>query len=1108
MESPEVRFVGRRKETRVSSAEGTRTSPGGSWTKEDRTLRQLAIKDFFSSALETSLRPPTSLPLASPESPLRSSLIKHGTRGRSPGRKTVSFSSLSDKKVSNVNDCLQIMQNGTDMIKLRANVRQFRRHFSLDADLSYIRWTPTNKKPHKARILIETVREIRVGRNTEVLRATENCLVDMQEECAFSIIYGDEYECLDLVASTADDANIWVTGLMALTSGQKLSVECAPSGSMATLRERWLESLFEDADVDGEGLLAEKAAVRLILATNGRLLLSRVRQKVKEAVAQNAEDVSRGRVSKTQFVEIFKDIATRPEVYFLMVRYANKDYLTTTDLQLFLETEQGMTGVTVDFCERLIEQFEPAPEAKENNFMTVDGFTNYLLCGECALFDPGRQSVCQEMDLPFSHYFISASHNTYLVEDQLKGPSSADGYVSALRRNCRFLELDLWDPAEDDAEAEPVVFHGGTLTSKMSVSAALDVIAELAFERTRYPLFVRLEVHLSEEYQKKLVELIYSKLGPRVYRPSEDPVDWTDPQNMPTPRKFQMKIIFVGKRLAEGEDDDGEVTEEDESYDVHTGRVRKERRIRLLRSLSDLIAPFAEARTLRDLGPFASGTLSPQRHLVSMTESNCLRMVHSSPPEFARLSQSLLTRVTPNFVRVDSSNLNPQEFWNFGVNLVALNYQTPGLMMDLQEGKFADNGGCGYVLKPTIMREDLFTLGDKLPFAPQILHLRILSAQQLPRPRGSSAKGDSADPFVVVEVFGIPTDCAEERTKTVRNDSVNPCFDESFQFQVQVPELAIVRFLVLDDDYIGDDFIGQYSIPFECLQSGYRHITLHNNEGDPLENCSLFCHVAVTNRRGGGKAKKRGMSVKRKTQRVQTGMKTIGVKAVDEQFKMAVGPLADSIAMRNQLEAALSEWQEQCGLGPTGTIRQGLRLVHSRIVTAALNASPPPSPHPDAVSNGIVRSEEGSPRFTILKDERDYPYVETYGNIPEAMQKTFSSLNNVLSKCTCILTKTDVLLVQLEEATKRICDSYGEMEQLCAEAGLRGQKATRAVENFAWNVRLLKAQLTLMSKAQDEASNIFVQVLDAGALLGVVDPSSRKSSTQTSRKDSSHSGSP
>lgn len=155
------------------------------------------------------------------------------------------------------------------------------------------------------------------------------------------------------------------------------------------------------------------------------------------------------------------------------------------------------------------------------------------------------------------------------------------------------------------------------------------------------------------------------------------------------------------------------------------------------------------------------------------------------------------------------------------------------------------------------------------------MHLRVISAQQLPRPRGSTAKGDSADPFVVVEVFGLPADCAEERTKTVRNDSkpfrmkhiensgFNPNFDESFQFEISVPELALIRFLILDDDYIGDDFIGQFTIPFECLQSGnvsdynsislgYRHIPLLNNEGDPLENSTLFVHIAITNRRGGG----------------------------------------------------------------------------------------------------------------------------------------------------------------------------------------------------------------------------------------------------------------
>ncbi|GFS05575.1 phosphoinositide phospholipase C [Elysia marginata] len=80
----------------------------------------------------------------------------------------------------------------------------------------------------------------------------------------------------------------------------------------------------------------------------------------------------------------------------------------------------------------------------------------------------------------------------------------------------------------------------------------------------------------------------------------------------------------------------------------------------------------------------------------------------------------------------------------------------------------------------------------------------------------------------------------------------NPIFDESFEFQINLPELALVRFAVLDDDYIGDEFIGQYTIPFECMQTGYRHIQLLSNTGNPMENCTLFCHVAITNKRGGG----------------------------------------------------------------------------------------------------------------------------------------------------------------------------------------------------------------------------------------------------------------
>lgn len=34
---------------------------------------------------------------------------------------------------------------------------------------------------------------------------------------------------------------------------------------------------------------------------------------------------------------------------------------------------------------------------------------------------------------------------------------------------------------------------------------------------------------------------------------------------------------------------------------------------------------------------------------------------------------------------------------------VALNFQSPGLSMDLNNGRFQDNGGCGYVLKPAVL---------------------------------------------------------------------------------------------------------------------------------------------------------------------------------------------------------------------------------------------------------------------------------------------------------------------------------------------------------------------------------------------------------------------
>lgn len=77
------------------------------------------------------------------------------------------------------------------------------------------------------------------------------------------------------------------------------------------------------------------------------------------------------------------------------------------------------------------------------------------------------------------------------------------------------------------------------------------------------------------------------------------------------------------------------------------------------------------------------------------------------------------------------------------------------------------------------------------------------------------------------------------------------------------------------------------------------------------------------------------------------------------------------------------EWQEQCGLGQTGTIRQGLRLIHTRITNAASSckycfittrndlcalASPPASPRH---INGDGKPEDVPPSFFISKNSDD-----------------------------------------------------------------------------------------------------------------------------------------
>ncbi|KAH7355750.1 PLC-like phosphodiesterase [Pyrenochaeta sp. MPI-SDFR-AT-0127] len=422
---------------------------------------------------------------------------------------------------------------------------------------------------------------------------------------------------------------------------------------------------------------------------------------------------------------------------------------------------------------------------------------------------------------PLPEYFISSSHNTYLMAHQLFGESHASAYEIALHTGSRCVEIDAWD--NDDDNDEPKVTHGYTLVSNIPFRQVCETIRdvidkEAGNERNAAPIMISLENHCAAHGQLRLAQIMQEVFGHRLLSKAVRERGTYEQQGVGdhiTLAELGNKVVVIVEFHLPNEE---ESSDSDSSSDDEADKQARQEYAKKKRATNaGLIIP-----ELAELGVYAQSVKpvnnswfeadlenAPHHQLINVSESGLKKHLPTNSAKIARHNAHHLMRVYPKGTRISSKNLAPAPFWGIGAQICALNWQTFGASSQLNEALFAGSGG--YVLKPAALRaggDGNLSTGRR-----KRLRLHVAGATDVPLPKDRD--NEDIKPYLTCTLVH-PNDMnnmppkrktapykPHKLTSFLHKDNpapTDPIWKEVLEWEYEDNELVFLRLLIKSDD--------------------------------------------------------------------------------------------------------------------------------------------------------------------------------------------------------------------------------------------------------------------------------------------------------------------